>query len=221
MKAIEIKGSKRTSLTKQEVKSLRNESKVPCVLYGGGVQLHFSADASEFKPLIYTPTVHTVSIDVDGSNYQAIVQDVQYHPINDRIMHVDFLAITEDKEVTIEVPIKITGISEGVRAGGKLITKVRKLKVSALKNVLPDFVEVSISELLIGDSIRVRDLKGKGITFLDSPNNVVVGVRVTRNVVEETPAATATATAAPAAAKAAAAPAAAPAAAKAAPAKGK
>lgn len=207
MKSIEIKGTKRTSLSKQEVKSLRNEEKVPCVLYGGKDQVHFSALASEFKPLIYTPAVHTVSIDVDGSNYQAIVQDVQFHPITDRILHVDFLAISENKPVVIDVPVKLTGTSEGVRAGGKLLSKVRKLKVSALPGALPDFVEISISNLQIGDSIRVRDLERKDITFLDSPNNVVVGVRITRNVVEETPVA------------AAAAPAAAPAAAAAAPAK--
>lgn len=205
MKSIEIKGTKRTTLNKQEVKALRNEEKVPCVLYGGKEQLHFSADASEFKPLIYTPAVHTVSIDVDGSNYQAIVQDVQYHPINDRIMHVDFLAITDDKPVIIDVPVKLTGTSEGVRAGGKLLAKVRKLKISALRKALPDFIEISISNLQIGDSVRVRDLQRKDITFLDSPNNVVVGVRVTRAVVEEVPVAAAAtiaaATPAPAAAE--------------------
>lgn len=196
MKSIEIKGTKRTSLSKQEVKSLRNEEKVPCVLYGGKDQVHFSALASEFKPLIYTPSVHTVNINVDGNNYQAIVQDVQFHPINDRILHVDFLSISDDKPVTIEIPVKLTGTSEGVRSGGKLLSKVRKLKVSALPKALPDFVEVSISNLQIGDSIRVRDLQHKGITFLDSPNNVVVGVRITRNVVEETPVAAAATTAA-------------------------
>ncbi len=203
MKSIEIKGTKRTTLSKQEVKSLRNEEKVPCVLYGGKDQLHFSADASEFKPLIYTPAVHTVSIDVDGSNYQAIVQEVQFHPINDRIMHIDFLAIADDKPVVMDIPVKLTGTSEGVRAGGRLVAKVRKLKVRAMPNALPDFIEISISNLNIGDSIRVRDLQRKDITFLDSPNNVVVGVRVTRAVVEATP--VAAATAAPAAAAPAAA----------------
>ncbi len=203
MKSIEIKGTKRITLSKQEVKSLRNEEKVPCVLYGGKDQLHFSADASEFKPLIYTPAVHTVSIDVDGSSYQAIVQDVQFHPINDRIMHVDFLAIADDKPVVMDIPVKLTGTSEGVRAGGRLVTKVRKLKVRALPKALPDFIEISISNLNIGDSFRVRDLQRKDITFLDSPNNVVVGVRVTRAVVEAAPVAVA-ATVAPAAAPVAA-----------------
>lgn len=198
MKSIEIKGTKRTTLSKQEVKMLRADEKVPCVLYGGMDPIHFSTDARQFKPLIYTPNVHTVSIEVDGKTYQAIVKEVQYHPINDRINHVDFLSINNESEVTMEIPVKVTGVSEGVRAGGKLIAKVRKLKVRALPKALPDFIDVSISALNIGDSVRVRDLEVKGITFLDSPSNVIVGVRMTRNVVEETPAAAAAAKAAPA-----------------------
>jgi len=157
---------------------------VPCVLYGGAENVHFHAPVLDFRGLVYTPEVFTVNINVDGKTHQAVMQEVQFHPVNDSLMHIDFLEINPGKPVTMHVPVKINGTSEGQRQGGKLITKVRKLKVKALANHLPDAVDVDITSLQIGQSVRVSDLKIEGVEFLDSPNNILVGVRTTRNVVE-------------------------------------
>ena len=200
MKSLDIKCSKRANISRQEVKGLRDSGQVPCVMYGGKEPVHFAAHSSIFKDLIYTPNSHIVNLDIEGTVYKAIRQEVQYHPVNDAIIHIDFLEINEKNPVTIDVPVKLTGTSEGVREGGKLVAKIRKLKIKGLTKDLPDFIEIDITTMKIGASTRVRDLERKGITFLDSPSNVVVGVRITRNVVEETPAAGATTAAAPAAA---------------------
>ncbi len=201
MKTIQITGTQRSNISKQEVKELRASGKVPCVLYGGKEQIHFAVESFDFRGLIYTPEVHMVKLNVDGKEYQATLQDVQYHPVNDALRHVDFLEVSADKPITMSIPVKFTGTSEGVRAGGKLISKMRRMKVKALAADMPDFITVDISPMKIGSNVRVRDINVKGVTFLDTPNNVVVTVRVTRNVVEEEkPAA---ASAAPAAAPAA------------------
>lgn len=184
MKSFELNATKRTSLTKQETKKLRDAGMVPCVLYGGSENIHFHAPVLDFRGLVYTPEVFTVNINVDGKTHQAVMQEVQFHPVNDSLMHIDFLEINPGKPVTMHVPVKINGTSEGQRQGGKLITKVRKLKVKALANHLPDAVDVDITSLQIGQSVRVSDLKIEGVEFLDSPNNILVGVRTTRNVVE-------------------------------------
>ncbi|MFM7016362.1 MAG: 50S ribosomal protein L25/general stress protein Ctc [Bacteroidota bacterium] len=185
MKTIEINGSKRTNISKQEVKSLRNGDMVPCVLYGGEEQVHFSTDLSSFKGLVYTPDVHMVKLSVDGKEYQCVIQDVQYHPVTDVIIHADFLQVFDNKPVTMSIPVKLTGASEGVKMGGKLVTKYRRLKVKALPANLPDFISVDISSLKIGDTIRVRDLNLSDVTLLESPANVIVGVNMTRNVSAE------------------------------------
>lgn len=185
MKTLEIQGTKRSTLTKQEVKSLRSNEMVPCVLYGGTEQVHFSTELSNFRDLIYTPDVHMVNLTVDGNKYLCAVQEVQFHPVTDIITHVDFLQVFEDKEVTMSIPIKFTGASEGVKMGGKLVTKSRRLKVKALPAKFPDYISVDISPLKIGGDVRVRDISLEGVTFLDSPSNVIVGVRMTRNVSAE------------------------------------
>lgn len=185
MKTIEIQGLKRSDLTKQSLKAIRLNEEVPCVLYGGAEPIHFSVTLSQFKGLVYTPNVYIVKVVIDGKGYSCVMQDVQFHPVNDIIQHVDFLEISENTPVTINVPIKVTGASEGVKQGGKLVTKVRRLKVKALPKQLPDFVNLDITPLKIGGSIRVRDLKLDGVEFLDSPANVVIAVRTTRNVAAE------------------------------------
>jgi large subunit ribosomal protein L25 len=182
MKTIEIQGSKRSSMTKQSVKALRNNEQVPCVIYGGAEPVHFSAPLASFKGLVYTPDVYMVKLLVDGKEYLSIMQDIQFHPVTDIIQHVDFLEVQNDKPVTILIPLKFTGASEGVKQGGKLVTKVRKLKVKALPAHLPDYVSIDITGLKIGSNVRVRDLNVEGVTFLDSPANVIVGVQTTRNV---------------------------------------
>ena len=185
MKTIEINGAKRANISKQEVKSLRGSEMVPCVLYGGEEQVHFSTDLSSFKGLVYTPDVHMVKLSVDGKEYQCVIQDVQYHPVTDVIIHADFLQVFDNKPVTMSIPVKLTGASEGVKMGGKLVTKYRRLKVKALPANLPDFISVDISPMKIGDSIRVRDLNLSDLTLLESPANVIVSVNMTRNVSAE------------------------------------
>ncbi|MFN5323495.1 MAG: 50S ribosomal protein L25/general stress protein Ctc [Bacteroidota bacterium] len=184
MKSFQLTGTKRTVLTKQETKKLRDADMVPCVLYGGSENVHFSAPTLDFRGLVYTPEVFTVNIDIDGKTHQAVMQEIQFHPVTDKLMHIDFLEINPGKPVVINLPVKINGTSEGQRQGGKLVTKVRKLKVRSLINHLPDAVNVDINALQIGQSIRVGDLKIEGVEFLDSPNNILVGIRTTRNVVE-------------------------------------
>ncbi len=184
MKSFDVKGSKRAEITKQEVKELRNSKKVPCVIYGGKEPIHFSADESAFKGLIYTPDSHLVNLDIDGVTITTVLKEIQFNPVTDAIIHIDFLEIGVNKPVVISVPVKFTGASEGVKQGGKLVAKMRKLKIQALPSKLPDSITIDISDLKIGGSTRVRDLKQDGVTFLDSGNNVVVGVRVTRNVTE-------------------------------------
>lgn len=199
MKSFELKGTKRASLTKQDTKKLRDSGMVPCVIYGGDNNIHFSAPVLDFRDLVYTPDVYTVKIDVDGVMHQAIMQEVQFHPVSDKLLHIDFMEVNPDKKVEINIPVKFSGASEGVKQGGKLITKLRKLRVKALPAHLPDVINVDITPLAIGQSVKVGDMKLEGVEFLDSPNNIIVGVRITRNVVE-TPAEAAKAAAAPAAA---------------------
>lgn len=146
MKSITIKGSQRESVGKSSTKALRNAGKVPCVLYGGDTPIHFSADELAFSKLVYTPDVHTAVIDLEGGQtFSAILQDIQFHPVNDSIMHIDFYQLHDDKEVTVEVPVKVTGNSPGVMAGGVLRLNNRKLKVKALPSNLPDYIYADIS----------------------------------------------------------------------------
>lgn len=184
MKSFEIAGAKREGLTKQDTKKLRDTGMVPCVIYGGKENIHFSAPVLSFRDLVYTPEVYTVKINVGGTTYNTIMKEIQCHPISDKLLHIDFLEVQDDKKVMIDVPVKINGTSEGQKQGGKLITKVRKLAIKALPAHLPDAIDIDITSLQIGQSVRVGDLKLDGVEFTDSPNNVIVGIRTTRNVVE-------------------------------------
>lgn len=187
MKVVSMSGSPRENVGKKDAKKHRNEGKVPCVLYGGKEQLHFVADEVIFKKIVYTPEACTVKINIGSKDYDAVLQDIQYHPVSDRILHADFLEIFPDKPVTIHIPVKLIGTPEGVLKGGKLHFKIRKLKVKALVNHLPDDVTLDISKMEINDSIKVQDIHRDNVTFLDPKTAVVVGVRVTRVVVEEVP----------------------------------
>ena len=182
MKSISINGTKRAAQTKQENIRLRAEGKVPCVLYGGKEQIHFSTPALSLKGLVYTPNVYTVELNIDGTSYKAVMKDIQFHAVSDRINHIDFLELDDNKKITLEVPVKVSGNAVGVRAGGQLVTKTRRLKVSALPKDLPDSIDISINELNIGDDIRVRDIKLKGVEILNSPNSVLTAVKITRGV---------------------------------------
>lgn len=185
MKSITINGSKRESVGKVSSKALRNAGQVPCVLYGGDQPLHFSAEEPAFKNLIYTPDVHTVEIVLeDGKKQPAILQDIQYHPVNDKILHVDFYRLFDDKEVTLEVPVKIVGKAPGILSGGSLILNNRKLKIKALPKNLPDFVEADINGLEMGNRLYVTELKTEKFKIQHPDNTVVCQVKVSRAAVK-------------------------------------
>ena len=182
MKSITIKGSKRESVGKVATKALRNADKVPCVLYGSENPLHFSANELDFSKLVYTPNAHTVVLDIEGGQkINAILQDIQFHPVNDKILHVDFYQLSDDKEVNMEIPVIIEGAAPGVMLeGGTLMVNKRKLKVRALPNNLPDSIAVDISELKLGNKISIADLVSGDFTILHPDNTVVCKVRTSR-----------------------------------------
>lgn len=184
MKSIAMFGTVRPAIGKSATKKVRAIGQVPCVLYGGDQHIHFTMYEPDFKLLVYTPNAYQVKLDIDGTVYQAILKDIQFHPVNDSIMHADFMQIHNDKPVVMHIPVKIVGNSVGVRAGGKLVVKAKKLRVKALPTQFPDFIEVNIDHLEIGKSVKVGELKPEGIEILDSPNNPVVSVNTTRAVME-------------------------------------
>ncbi|AXG69388.1 50S ribosomal protein L25 [Kordia sp. SMS9] len=181
MKSITINGSQRESVGKVATKALRNAGKVPCVLYGGDNPLHFSAEELSFSKLVYTPNAHTVVIALeDGSTQNAILQDIQFHPVSDKILHVDFYRLFDDKEVTMDIPVAIKGAAPGVMAGGVLRLNKRKLRVKALPANLPDAIEADVSELEIGNKLYVTSLQNDNYKLLHADNTVVCQVRISR-----------------------------------------
>jgi len=180
MKSITIKGSERESVGKSATKALRNAGLVPCVLYGGDQPVHFSAEEMAFKNLVYTPNAHTVVIDLGGKTYDAVLQDIQFHPVSDKILHIDFYQLFPDKEITMEVPVKVVGTSKGVLAGGVLRLNQRKLRVKAIPANLPDFVEADITELEMGSKLYVTKLASDKYKLLHPDNTVVAQVRISR-----------------------------------------
>ncbi|MDC7996556.1 50S ribosomal protein L25/general stress protein Ctc [Gilvibacter sediminis] len=186
MKSITINGSQRESVGKVSTKALRNAGKVPCVVYGGETPIHFSAPELAFKNLVYTPDVHTVVIELeDGTSINAILQDIQFHPVTDRILHIDFYQIFDDKEITMNIPVRLVGNSRGVRNGGVLRFVNRKLRVKAVPANLPDYIEADITELRIGNKLYVTTLTNDAYTIMHPDNTVVVQVRTSRNAVDE------------------------------------
>ena len=186
MKSITIKGSKRESVGKLATKALRNADKVPCVLYGGQNPIHFSANELDFSKLVYTPNAHTVIISLEGGEkINAILQDIQFHPVSDNILHVDFCQIFEDKPVTMEIPVIFEGSAPGVlMSGGVLSINLRKFKVRALPSKLPDFIKANISELELGDKLLIEELKSNDYVILHPDNTVVCKVRTSRTSIE-------------------------------------
>ncbi len=180
MKSITIQGTKRESVGKKSTKALRDAELVPCVVYGGKETLNFSAEERSFKGLVYTPEAHTVSIEVDGKAFSCILQDIQFHPLTDKILHADFYQMSDDKPVVMEVPVRLTGRSKGVVAGGSMRQSFRKLKVKAIPANLPDEIVVDVTPLKIGSKLYVGDIKVNGFTFMHPDNAVVVAVKMSR-----------------------------------------
>ncbi len=184
MKSITIQGTKRENVGKKSTKALRDAELVPCVVYGGKETLNFSTEEKSFKNLVYTPEAHTVAIEVDGQTIPAVLQDIQFHPITDKILHADFYQLSDDKPVIMEVPVRITGRSRGVVAGGVLRQSFRKLKVKAVPANLPDEVVVDVTPLRIGNKLYVGDIKSDLYSFVHPDNAVIVAVKMSRNAMK-------------------------------------
>ena len=186
MKSITINGSKRESVGKVATRTLRNAGKFPCVVYGGDEPIHFSADELAFNKLVYTPDVHTVVVELEnGTTVRAILQDIQFHPVTDRILHADFYQIFDDKEVMMEIPVRITGNSRGVRNGGVLRVVNRKLRVKAVPDKLPDFIEVDITEMKIGDIRTVASVLNDDYKILHEESRTICQVRTSRTAIAD------------------------------------
>ena len=187
MKTIEIKGSLRTETGKKATRDLRNSNNVPCVLYGLQkdekglpVATHFTVTVDGLRNLVYTPHIYVVELNIDGTVHTAIMKDIQFHPVKDNILHVDFLEINEANPIVMQVPVQLEGLAEGVKAGGKLALQVRKLKVKALYNVIPERLVVNVTNLGLGKTIKVGELSYEGLELLNAKEAVVCAVKLTR-----------------------------------------
>ncbi len=187
MKSVSMSGSLRENVGKKDAKAQRASGMIPCVMYGNGEQIHFLANEMSFRDLLYTPEVRYAVININGVEHKAIVQESQYHPVTDKLLHVDFLEVTDNKPITIAIPMKVTGNSPGVMRGGKLSKKVRKVKVHGLLANIPENVTIDISNLDIMDSIRIENVNIDNISFMEQPSKILVSVLPTRNV-EDAPA---------------------------------
>ncbi len=185
MKSLAISVKKRENVGKANSKALRNQGKVPCVLYGGETQVCFYAHENDLRKLVYTSDIFLIDLDVEGTKTSCILQDIQFHPVTDKILHIDFLEVFADKEVTVEIPVVLTGMAIGVRNGGNLLTRRNKIITRAIPGNLPDAIEIDISELQIGMFVYIKDLKSDKYSFLASDNSVVVGVKTARAAIEE------------------------------------
>lgn len=180
MKTIEIKAVSRDQFGKKSSNSLRAENNVPCVMYGGKENLHFYAHENTFRGLIYTPEVYLVNLIVDGKKYKAVMKDMQFHPVSDKLQHIDFIEVFEDKPVIMYIPIRITGESVGVKAGGKMKTKRRTLKVKGMINDLPEHLDIDITGLEIGQSVKIGDLSYDKLEIIDNKRAMIVAVATSR-----------------------------------------
>lgn len=188
MKTFEIKGNLRKDVGKKSSRKIRNDGRVPCVMYGGEESVHFSVPELSFKNVVYTPNVYLIKLDIDGKSYDALLQDVQFHPVTDHIIHVDFKQISFNKEVATYLPIQLVGDSDGIKQGGKLRLKRRKLKVKALPGNLPDFIEIDITKLDIGESIKIGEVKIDNLELLDPHRSMIVAIassRIAKGMEEE------------------------------------
>jgi len=180
MKTFEIKGTARQAVGKKDSKALRAQDLVPCVLYGAENVVHFQAHENEFRKAIYTPEVFQINLDIDGQKYQAFIQDLQFHAVTDKLLHIDFLQIREDVPVRLEIPVLLEGYAKGIQQGGRLKANLRTLKVKGFAKDIPDAIKIDVTELNLSESIRVGDIKVKGVEILNTKSVPVATVVVTR-----------------------------------------
>jgi large subunit ribosomal protein L25 len=184
MKQVSLSGSPRESVGKQDAKKIRREGKVPVVVYGDEKQVFGQVDHITLEKIVISPDVYQIDFQLEGQSYPTIIQELQFHPVTDKILHVDLLMVDEKKPVKVALPIRLTGNAIGVRNGGRLLQTLRKITVKAIANDIPDFIEVNIDKLRIGQAIRVKDLNYPKLTFLQSENSVVVAIKTARGAVD-------------------------------------
>lgn len=180
MKTFDLKGTIRKEVGKKATKQVRNQGNIPCVLYGGEEIIHFSAPVNDFRKLIYTPHAYLVNLDLEGKKFQALLHDLQFHPVSDAVLHIDFIQVHEDKQATTKIPVVTEGFAKGVQAGGRLKIEIRRLLVKALPKDLPDTLTIDVTKIGLGQSVKVRDLKFDNLELLDPSGAVVVSVKLTR-----------------------------------------
>lgn len=180
MKNLKLNGSLRAEFGKKAAKQFRKEAKVPCVLYGGEEVIHFTLNENDLRPLIITPDIHTVELNLDGKAYMSILKDAQFHPVKDNVLHIDFLQIFEDKPIIVEVPVKLNGLAEGVKDGGKLSQELRKLKVKGLYKNVPDVLNIDVTNLGLGKTMQVGLLDFANLEMVTPKQAIVCAVKLTR-----------------------------------------
>lgn len=180
MKTIEIKGVARADFGKKESRHIRRDGAVPCIIYGGGENIHFTVETTDLKELIYTPNSYIINFNIEGKVETVVMREVQFHPVKEEILHIDFFRVIPGKAVAIDIPVKLQGVSEGVKQGGKLALSKRKLRVSGLVENLPDELTIDTSKLELGKSIFVSDLNIEGLTILTPASTAICAVRMTR-----------------------------------------
>jgi large subunit ribosomal protein L25 len=180
MKKLEIVGYKRANLGRTESQAIRAEGNVPCVLYGGDEQITFYAPAILFRDLLFTPNVYEITLNIEGDEYRTVLQETQFHPVSDSLIHADFLLIRPDKPIKVAVPVRLIGNAPGVQKGGKLVTRVRKLRVKGLAENIPDFIDINVSDLDLGKSVRVSDIEYSGFEMLENTTNPVATIEIPR-----------------------------------------
>ena len=181
MKTFELAGTARKELGKKAAKALRQSEAIPCVLYAGGLEnVNFTVTENNVRKLIYTPNIYQVKLTIDGKNYDAVLKEIQFHPVTDKILHIDFLAVDDKKPIVFAVPIRTEGLAAGVKAGGKLKVELRKLKVKGLCKDIPEVLVINVEELELGKAIKAGDLKFNNIEIVTNKNNVVASVLATR-----------------------------------------
>ena len=185
MKTITIEGQIRTEFGKTATRQLRSEEKVPGVIYVGAKEINFSAPATAFKSIVYTPDFMLAEVKVDGVSYKCVLKDMQFDKVSDKLIHVDFLELVGDKKVTVSIPIKFTGVPEGVKEGGKLAVKMKALKVKTIPEYLLEHIDVDLTDLKLNENIRVQDVKAKNMEILNSPRIPIASVAMTRQLKQE------------------------------------
>lgn len=180
MKTFDLKGTLRKELGKKATKKVRNEESIPCVLYGSGEPVHFIANEKEYGKVIYTASSYQINLDIDGTVYPAIMKEIQFHPVSDRPIHVDFIRITDGKPVITSIPVRLEGFAKGVQQGGKLKLEMRRVKVKGIIKLIPDELLLDVTNVEVGQSIKVRDLSYPEFEILDPKNAVIASVKTTR-----------------------------------------